>query len=113
MNRILSRGRFGILFIAMAMACTTMAPPRDLIERNDHTALTAWYANEAVRLRDKADEMRRMVEVYAEPTYHLSPKESREELILHCQLFIEYYSKAAVEADALAHLHHEAATAIP
>ena len=109
MSGIRRRGWFGILFLAMAMACTTMTPPRDLIERNDHTALTAWYANEAVRLRDKADEMRRMAEAYAEPTYHLSPKESREDLILHCQLFIEYYSKAAVEADALASLHRQAA----
>ncbi|WP_447601344.1 hypothetical protein [Nitrospira sp. Nam80] len=43
---------------------------------------------------------------------HLSPKESRADLIRHCQLFIEYYSKAAAEADTLAQLHHEAANAI-
>lgn len=101
-----------MLFMAATMACTPV-PPRDLIERDDHTALMAWYAQEAERLREKADEMRRMAEAYTKPAYQLSPKESREELVRHCLLFIEYYSKAAVEADSLAHLHHEAANVIP
>jgi len=101
------------LFVIATIACTTNLPPRDLIERDDHAALMAWYAQESVRLREKANEMRRMAEEYAKPTYPLSPKETKEELLRHCQLFSEYYDKAAVEADALAHLHHEAANAIP
>ena len=32
------------------MACST-APPRELIERNDHSGLATWYEQEAVRLR--------------------------------------------------------------
>lgn len=113
MNSTTQLGWFGIVFVVATLACTTTLPPRDLIERDDHVALMAWYAHEAVRLREKADEMRHMAEAYTKSTYHLSPKESRRELIRHCQLFVEYYSQAAVEADALAQLHHEAANAIP
>lgn len=47
------------------------------------------------------------------PSYQPAPKESKAELIAHCQLFIESYTKAAEEAEALAKLHREQDKAIP
>ena len=72
-----------------------------------------WYEQEAVRLRGKVEEMRQMVELYAKPSYQPAPKESKSELIAHCQLFIDYYTKAAEEAEALAKLHREQDKSIP
>ena len=105
-------GCIGILFIATAMACSTV-PPRDLIERNDHGGLATWYEQEALRLRGKAEEMRQMVQMYERGSYQPTPKESKDPLITHCQLFIQSYTKAAEEAEALAKLHHEQDKAIP
>ena len=98
-------GWIGILFVVAVLACTTTAHPSELIERNDHEGLATWYGQEAVRLREKAEEMRQMVEMYAKPFYQPAPKQSKEELIAHCRLFIQYYTKAADEAEALAKLH--------
>jgi hypothetical protein len=106
-------GSFVVLFIVAVMACSTTVPPRELIERNDHGSLAIWYDQEAVRLRGKVEEMRQMVELYAEPSYQPAPKESKTQLIAHCRLFINYYTKAAEEAEALAKLHREQDKAIP
>jgi len=104
---------FVLLFIVVVTACST-APPRELIERNDHSGLATWYEQEAVRLRGKAEEMRQMIERYAVFSYpHLSPKETKADLIAHCRSFINYYTKAAEEAEALAKLHREQEPAIP
>ena len=44
-------------------ACSfTATPAADLLDRNDHVALAAWYDNDAARLRQKAKEMDQMVE---------------------------------------------------
>ena len=67
----------------------------------------AWYTKEAAGLRWKAEEMRLMLETYANPSYQPAPKESKAELIAHCQRFIEYYSKAAEEAERMAQAHRE------
>lgn len=88
------------------MACTVIErPPQDLITKDDHAALAAWYVKEAGRLRWKAEEMRLMLEIYAKPSYQPAPKESKAELIAHCQRFIEYYTKAAEEAERMAQAH--------
>jgi hypothetical protein len=94
-----------ILMVSM-VACSA-APPHELIERNDHAGLATWYEEEAARLRGREKEMRQMAEEYAKPSYRLSAKENRAELITHCQLFIESSMKAAQEAEALATLHRE------
>ena len=104
---------FGMLFILAVMACTTTVPPRELIQRNDHGGLAMWYEQEAVRLRGKVEEMRQMVELYAKPSYQPAPRESKSELIAHCQLFIDYYTKAAEDAEALAKVHRQQDKAIP
>ncbi|MDR4481404.1 MAG: hypothetical protein R3B37_16860 [Nitrospira sp.] len=101
-----------LLFIVAVMACST-GPPRELIERNDHSGLASWYEQEALRLRGKAEDMRRMGDRYAAHEYPLSPKESKGELLRHCRDFMHYYTKAAEEAEALAKLHREQEVAIP
>lgn len=106
-------GSLGILFATVVMACATTVPPRELIERNDHGGLATWYEQESLRLRAKAEEMRLMADEYDKPSYQVSPKESRAELITHCQLFIESYTKAAEQAEAMARLHREQDKAIP
>lgn len=100
------------LLAVMVISCASV-PPRELVERNDHGGLAAWYTQEAARLRGKAEEMRRMAEEYAKPSYRLSAKENRADLVTHCQLFIESYTKAAEEAEALARLHREQIKATP
>jgi hypothetical protein len=84
-----------------------------MIIRDDHHGLADWYEQEAVQLRSKADEMRRMAEQYANPSFQPAPKETKAELIAHCELFIKYYTQAADEADALAKLHRQEDKAIP
>ncbi|MFO0772694.1 MAG: hypothetical protein U0173_17285 [Nitrospiraceae bacterium] len=103
---------FVLLFIVAVMACST-GPPRELIERNDHSGLVSWYEREALRLRGKAEEMRLMAELYAKPSYQPAPKESKRDLIAHCRSFMDYYAKAAEEAEVLAKLHREQEPAIP
>jgi len=95
------------------MACS-MGPPRDLLERKDHSGLATWYEQEAVHLRGKAKEMQQMIDRYAiVASSHLSPKETKADLIAHCRSFMQYYTKAAEEAEALAKLHREQEPAIP
>lgn len=113
MNASWRLGRCGIVLVVVAIACTTTVPPQELIKRNDHEGLTAWCKQEAARLRGKAEEMQRMAEEYTKPTYQLSPKESREQLIAHCQRFLDYYTKAAEEAEALAKVDRNLDRTIP
>jgi len=67
---------------------------------DDHRGLGNWYRQEAVRLRNKADGLRRMSEQYGSPLFQPSPEKTKEELIAHCERFIEHYTQAADEADA-------------
>ena len=92
--------------LATSIGCAS-GPPQDLFLRDDHAGLARWYEREAATLRDKAEEMRRMAEEYAKPDYLPSPKQTKEELIAHCQLFIKLYVEGAREAEALAKLHRD------
>lgn len=97
-----------VLVMFGLLACAVIgSPPRDLIAKDDHAALAAWYAKEAAGLRWKAEEMRQMLEMYTKPSYQPAPKQSKAELIAHCQRFIEYYTKAAEEAERMAQAHRE------
>ena len=102
----------GMMLLASVTACGT-APPLELIERHDHAGLAAWYEQEAIRLRGKAEEMKLMAAEYAKPSYQPSPKTTKSELIDHCHVFIKYYAEAAEEAEALAKLHRQLEPAIP
>ncbi|CAI4029880.1 hypothetical protein DNFV4_00299 [Nitrospira tepida] len=101
-----------MILLVAATACST-APPREMIERNDHPGLATWYEQEAARLRGKVEEMQQMVAEYAKPSYQPSPKTTKWELIDHCHVFIKYYAQAAEEAETLAKLHRQQEKAIP
>ncbi len=102
------RGIVAALAMLGIMACAVIAsPPQELLAKNDHAALAVWYAKEAAGLRWKSEEMRQMAEMYAKPSYQPAPKESKAQLIAHCQLFIEYYTKAAEEAERMAQAHRD------
>ena len=88
-------------------------PPTELVIRDDHRGLADWYQQEAVRLRSKANDMRRMKEQYNDPLFQPSPKETKAGLIAHCETFIQYYTRAADEADVLAKIHRQEDKAIP
>lgn len=81
--------------------CTT-SPATNRIASDDHRGLAEWYEQEAVRHRERAAYHRQMIRQYYDPSYRPSPKITREELIAHCDTFINYYSKAAEQAGSLA-----------
>ena len=101
------------LLLCVLMVGCASHPPSELIIRDDHLGLAAWYEQEAIRLRRNADDMRGMALQYANPSFQPSPKETKSELIAHCELFITYYTHAAEEAEALAKLHRERDKSIP
>jgi len=92
--------------LATTIGCAS-GPPQNLILRDDHAGLARWYEQQAATLRDKADAMQRMANEYAKPDYLPAPKQAKEELIAHCQLFIKLYIEGAREAEALAKLHRD------
>jgi hypothetical protein len=96
-----------LVMFGLVACAVTGSPPRDLLAKDDHAALAAWYAKEAADLRWKVEEMRLMQDIYAAPSYQPAPKESKAELIAHCQRFIELYSKAVEEAERMAQAHRE------
>lgn len=104
----LLRSLMSVLVLFGLVACAAIAsPPQELIAKDDHAALAAWYTKEAAGLRWKTEEMRLMREMYAKPSYQPAPKESKAQLIEHCQRFIEYYTQAAEEAERMAQAHRK------
>lgn len=102
-----------VLLVAMGLsACSFLAtPPAELLARNDHVALAAWYENEAARLRQKAQEMDQMVEAYQrdperarQMMTHGSPK---VDFVQQCHILAAAYRNAATEAETLAKSHPE------
>ena len=93
----------GATLIALTVGCAS-SPPRELVQRNDHGGLIAWYQEEARELRMRAEEMRLMGKEYE----ILTPKLGQQSnLVQHCNNLEEKYTKAAEEFDALAKLHME------
>ena len=102
-----------VLLVAMGLSgCSFLAtPPAELLARNDHVALAAWYENEAARLRQKAQEMDQMVEAYRRDperaqrmTSHGSPK---VDFVQQCHILAAAYRNAATQAETLATSHRE------
>ncbi len=93
---------FSVLLAVLSGCAST--PPGDLIERNDHAGLASWYQDEAVTLRARAEEMRKMAKDYEK---RITKPHHRSELVQHCLRLVERYTKAAEEAEALAKLHTE------
>lgn len=99
-----------VLVLSVLAACAIMAsPPRDMIAKNDHAALAAWYDKEAAHLRQHAKDMVVMAEEYEKnpgPSTRggLSPK---LDILDHCRSLAATYTKAAEEADLLAKGHRD------
>ena len=93
----------GATLIALTVGCAS-STPRDLVQRNDHAGLIAWYQEEARELRMRAEEMRLMGKEYEK----YMPKQGQQSnLVQHCQNLVEKYTRAAEELDGLAKLHAE------
>jgi hypothetical protein len=93
----------GTILFALTVGCFSV-PPKELVQKNDHGGLTAWYQEEARDLRRRAEEMRLMGKEYE----IMTPKQGQQSsLVQHCRNLEEKYTKAAEEAEALAKLHME------
>lgn len=99
------------LLVAMGLsACSFLAtPPAELLARNDHVTLAAWYENEAPGLCRNAQEMDQMVEEHrrdperAQRTMsHGSPK---IDVVQQSLILVAAYRNAATEAETLAKSH--------
>ena len=107
-KRWIRRGMVWGVVLGGLIACAMIAsPPDDLIAKNDHVALAAWYEKEAAHLRQHAGNMVSMTEAYQKnpgPSERgaLSPK---VDLLEHCRALAMLYTKAAEEADLLAQSH--------
>ena len=76
----------------------------------DHNAIAYDYAAQAAELRDRAAKHKRMLAAYQKRTGPGTQSGFQD----HCQGLINYYEKAAGEAEALAKLHRDmAAKATP
>lgn len=110
-KRNIPRGIVSALMIVGLVACAVIAsPPRDLVAKNDHAALEAWYLKEATHLRQHAKDMMVMAEQYQKnpsPSTRgvLSPK---IDMVQHCQNLAAIYTKAAEEAEVMARAHRDA-----
>ncbi len=98
-----------IIAIGLAACAIIAGPPRDLVEKNDHVALAAWYDKEAAHLRQHAKDMMVMAEEYRRnpgPSTRggVSPK---IDFLQHCETLASIYTKAAEEADLLAQGHRD------
>lgn len=91
----------GVTLIAILVGCASN-PPGELVQRNDHAGLAAWYQEEARELRMRAEDMRQMAKFYETPTPKLGQQSS---LAQHCNNLVEKYTTAAEELEALANLH--------
>ena len=90
-----------VAFATIASAAEGMPPI------NDHAAMAAWYDKEATNLRQRAKDMKGMIEEYRKnPGYSqkeaVSPKTNFPQ---HCEGLANMYTKAAEEADVLAQGH--------
>lgn len=96
---------FSAIVLALFTACASVpSPPHELIERNDHAALAAWYEQDAAHLRAHAEDMRQMAKNYK---LRMTKPHQFSELVEHCERMAERYTEAAEHADALAKLHRE------
>ncbi len=109
-NGNLLRGLIAALMLVGVVACAVIAsPPQDLVAKNDHAGLEAWYVKETTHLRQRAKDMLVMAEEYqknpeAASRGVLSPK---IDMVQHCQTLAAIYTKAADEAEVIARAHRD------
>ena len=110
-RRNILTGIVGALVMVVVVACAVIAsPPRDLVAKNDHAALEAWYAKESAHLRQRAKDMIVMADEYQKnpgpSTRGVVP--SKVDMVEHCQNLAAIYTKAAEEAEIMAKAHRNA-----
>lgn len=106
-------GVVAALMMVGVVACTvTDSPPQDLVAKNDHAGLEAWYVKEAAHLRKRTKDMMAMAEVYQRIHGPSTPAAVSAKIVLvqHCQTLAASYAKAADEAEMIAHAHRDMKT---
>jgi hypothetical protein len=111
-NGNLVKGLFAALMMVGIVACTVpsdsdSAPPQDLVAKNDHAGLEAWYVKEAAHLRKRTKDMMAMTEEYQKIPSRPGSGPAKNMLVQHCRDLIANYAKAADEADVMARAHRE------
>ena len=104
----------GVVGLLGPIGCATDSP-RELLNRNDHTVLAAWYKAEAESLRSRAKEMRQMAEWFAAAASQsppasmedFNPNPSTLSMEAHCRDLARTYEAAAEGNAALAKAHEE------
>jgi hypothetical protein len=105
---MVKRGLFvGLMLLALGVLAHANAAeksPVTSINKNDHSGLVTYYAEEAKELREKAKHWDMVAEVYEK---HQEPagKTSAAEHAAHCRTIAKDYRQAGDEADALATEH--------
>ena len=112
-NGNLVKGIVTALMMVGIVACTVPSDidsvPQDLVAKNDHAVLEAWYVKEAAHLRKRTKDMMAMTEVYKKIQEPGTPGAVSAKFVLvqHCQALAASYSKAADEADEMIRAHRE------
>jgi|SRR6476661_4209467 len=106
----LVKGVVAALMLVGVVACSvpdsdSHSPPQDLVAKNDHTGLEAWYVKEAAHLRQRTKDMMAMAKEYEKIPSRPGSGPAKIMLVQHCQTLMETYAKAADEADAIAQVH--------
>ena len=100
----------GTLIVLAVAACAIIAdPPRNLVAKNDHAGLEAWYVKESAHLRQRAKDMLVMAEEY-QKNPGLSTRgvvSNKIDMVQHCQTLAAIYTKAADEAEVIARAHRD------
>ena len=101
-----------LLIVCGLSACSFVAtPPAQLLAKNDHVDLAAWYEQEAARLLQKATEMDQMVEAYQRDRQRaqqmMSHGSQKVDFVQQCKILAAAYTNAAREAETLATSHRE------
>lgn len=106
----LLRGVAAVLMMVGVVACAVIAsPPQDLVAKSDHAGLEAWYVKETAHLRQRAKDMLVMAEEY-QKNPELSTRgvvSNKIDMVQHCQTLAAIYTKAADEAEVIAHGHRD------
>lgn len=110
-RRNMVRGVVAALMMVGLVACAVIAsPPQDLVAKNDHAGLEAWYVKEAAHLRQRAKDMLVMAKEYQKnpgsSTRGVVPP--KIDLVQHCHTLAAIYTKAAEEAEVMARAHRDA-----
>ena len=112
-NGNLVKGVVAALLMVGIVACTVPSDidsvPQDLVAKNDHAGLEAWYVKEAAHLRKRTKDMTAMAERYQQLQGPSTPGDVSAKFVLvqHCQALAASYSKTADEADEMARAHRD------